>query len=369
MGLQEEITNNKQEIFTDSYPMSIGELVGLYKDEEIDIHPEFQRIFRWDDKQRTKLIESILLGIPIPSIFVNQRDDGVWDVIDGVQRLSTIFQFLGILKNEKGENVAPLKLLETEYLPSLKNKVWNDEDNPENSLTKAQQLDFKREKLFIQIVKKESDPKTKYDLFQRLNTLGSKLSDQEIRNCLLVMINPNFYRWLVEISSIKSFIDCISISDNQGSRGYDVELVLRFLVFKNSTDEELRKDFNIGDFITEKMKNIAQNPNFNFEEEKRVFEDTFNLLNEISDENIFRRYDDSKNRFLGKFLVSAFESIAVGIGSNINHWNSDNNKNILVEKIKSMWQVQSFRDNIGAGIGAYQRISKIIPFGKNHFQS
>jgi len=101
MALQEEINEKKKEISTDGYPMSIGELMSLYKEGELDIHPEFQRFFRWSIQQKSKLIESILLGIPIPSIFVSQRQDGIWDVVDGLQRLSTIFEFIGLLRDEK----------------------------------------------------------------------------------------------------------------------------------------------------------------------------------------------------------------------------------------------------------------------------
>ena len=85
MGLKEEITERRKEIVVDSYPMSIGEMMNLYKDSEIDVHPEFQRFYRWDEEQKTKLIESILLGIPIPPIFVFQKANGKWDVIDGQQ--------------------------------------------------------------------------------------------------------------------------------------------------------------------------------------------------------------------------------------------------------------------------------------------
>src|SRR5438093_6944280 len=99
--LQNEITERRRLISTDAYAMSIGELLNLYRDDELDVHPEFQRVFRWTDTQKTRLIESILLGIPIPPIFVAQRTDGVWDVVDGVQRLSTILQFIGELKDEK----------------------------------------------------------------------------------------------------------------------------------------------------------------------------------------------------------------------------------------------------------------------------
>ena len=90
MALSMEVDERRKEIRTDGYPMSISEWVSLYENDEIDIHPEFQRIYRWNDTQKTNLIESLLLGIPIPSIFVSQRKDGVWDVVDGLQRLSTI---------------------------------------------------------------------------------------------------------------------------------------------------------------------------------------------------------------------------------------------------------------------------------------
>ena len=93
----------RKDIRTDRYSMSIGEWVNLYTSNELDIHPEFQRFFRWSSEQKSKLVESLLLGIPIPQIFVSQREDGTWDVIDGLQRLSTVFELMGILRNEKKE--------------------------------------------------------------------------------------------------------------------------------------------------------------------------------------------------------------------------------------------------------------------------
>lgn len=119
MSLQDELKERSSKIFRESYQMSIGELINLYRDGEMDIHPEFQRVFRWSEYQKTKLIESIMLNIPIPSIFVSQNDDGVWDVIDGVQRLSTIFQFVGVFKDEDDNQLPPLTLRKTDYLPSF----------------------------------------------------------------------------------------------------------------------------------------------------------------------------------------------------------------------------------------------------------
>lgn len=193
MSLIEQINNKRKEIKTDGYPMSIGEWMSLYEKDELDIHPEFQRFYRWSETQKTSLIESILLGIPLPSVFVSQRPDGVWDVIDGLQRLSTIFQFIGILKGEDGRNVAPLTLQKTKYLPDLQDIKWNNEANPVKSLSKELQLLIKRSKINASIILKESDETAKYDLFQRLNTGGSELSPQEVRNCLLLMINKPFF--------------------------------------------------------------------------------------------------------------------------------------------------------------------------------
>ena len=99
--LQEQIDLKSKEIHTDSYPISIGEIISMYKDGDIDIHPEFQRFFRWTSLQKTMLIESILLNIPIPPIFVAQRKDGIWDIVDGLQRMSTILQFTGVLQDEQ----------------------------------------------------------------------------------------------------------------------------------------------------------------------------------------------------------------------------------------------------------------------------
>jgi len=228
MSLIDEVNQKRKEIRTDGYAISISEWVSLYDNKEIDIHPEFQRFYRWSDTQKTNLIESILLGIPIPPIFVSQRKDGVWDVVDGLQRLSTIYQFMGILKDENSINITPLRLEGTKYLPSLEGKEWNDPDDADNSFNQELRLLIKRAKIYVSIILKESDETAKYDLFQRLNTGGSTLSPQEVRNCMLVMINKDFYDWIKLLASYDKFQECISLSDRPLSESYDLELVLRF---------------------------------------------------------------------------------------------------------------------------------------------
>lgn len=361
-----EISRRSKEIQADSYPMSIGELMSIYRDNELDIHPEFQRVFRWTPLQKTKFIESILLGIPIPSIFVSQRDDGIWDVVDGVQRLSTIFQFTGILKGEENEPIAPNKLLGTEYLPSLEGISWDDKVNPSNSFPDNLRLDFKRQKLDIKIVKKESDPNTKYDLFERLNTLGSHLSDQEMRNCLLVMINPKFHSWLESLAKEESFKETTSLSDKLVDEKYDLELVLRFLIFSSAEDRELRGIGDVGDFITKKMRTMAMDQTYDMKRAGAFFSITFNAIYQALGPDCFRRSDGQKGR--GGFLVSVFEVIAVGLGSNIVRSRKPKPDIAgIKEAIPKLWKDATFESYSRSGRSATSRIPKLIHLGRSLF--
>lgn len=369
--LQREIDEKKKEIFTDGYPMSIGELSSLYTENELDIHPEFQRFFRWSILQKSKLIESILLGIPIPSIFVSQREDGVWDVVDGLQRLSTIFQFMGILRNEDGELIEPQALEAAEYLKSLEGKFWNKEDDPDNSFTSSQRITFKREKIDIKIVKKESHESVKFELFQRLNTLGSRLSDQEVRNCLLVLLNDRFYQWLREISNDDNFLNTLSLTERLMDEQYNMELALRFLIFKRIDPSEVRSTTDLGEYITNRMRELATSDNFEFDVEERDFRRTFELLNYALDENTFKRYDFGRQRFSGKFLISAYEAIAYGLGRCVHQYHDDELNEELRQSftdiVISIWNDENFQRRSGSGIPVTLRVPTIIPIGEEKF--
>src|ERR1700674_2198725 len=116
--LEKEIDDAKRLVRTDAYQMSVGELVNMYRDGELIINPDFQRLFRWELGQNSKLIESLLLGIPLPSIFVFERADATWELIDGLQRISTLLEFMGQLKDPStGHLKPPTALVATKYLP------------------------------------------------------------------------------------------------------------------------------------------------------------------------------------------------------------------------------------------------------------
>jgi len=362
MALKEEIEQKSKEIYTDSYKISFGELMSMYKDEEMNLHPDFQRLFRWSDFQKSRLIESILLGIPIPSIFVSQEETGKWDIVDGLQRLSTIFQFAGILKDDGGNLVTPLKLQKTKLLPSLEGVTWG---NMATSLS----LDIKRSKIDVQIVQKKSDNKLKYELFQRLNTLGSRLSDQELRNCLMIMTNKPFYEWVQNLSNDTNFLNTLSLSDKLLEEKYHMELVLRFLVFKNSTLQEIKSSNDISEFISEKTQEMALDSEFNLENERGIFLKVFKILNLTLEDDTFKKYYVESSSFKGKFLISSFEAITIGLSKSIEQWDEETDIGELKQKLINLWSEATFTENIGAGANFFSRIPQIMPFSEDFFKN
>lgn len=389
--LEKQIEQKRKEIYTDSYPMSIGEIINLYQDGELDIHPEFQRTYRWSITQKSRLIESILLGIPLPSFFVAQREDGVWDVVDGLQRLSTIFSFLGIYKDEDGKLQKPLKLMGTKYLPALENVYWDasiltaenieteDEELEDlgesvlhNFLPKKLQMAFKREKIDIKIIKKESDSNTKYELFQRLNTFGSSLSGQEVRNCMLIMMNPDIFKWLKELSEYQSFQESLTLTDRQIAEEYHVELVLRFFILKNTYPLTRSMLEDVGSFLTSEMINLfskdeTQKDKFDFNSEEKIFCKTFDLLNKALSENAFKRYENDK--YQGAFSLSIYEVLTLGLAFNLDEYDENDNKDLERIRNISMGLIRNdvFKQASGSGTRAAHRLPKFIELSKELF--
>lgn len=359
--LEEEIIKHKKEIHSDAYPMSIGEAVSLYQNGELEIHPEFQRVFRWSNEKKSKFIESILLGIPIPSFFVSQRDDGVWDLVDGLQRFSTILAFMGELKDENGEQLPALELSKGDYLESLAGVRWDDEEK----FTKPMKLSFRREKIDFKIIKKESTIDTKYELFKRINTGGAPLTDQEVRNCILLMINREFYLMLDELSKKYYFRNSISISDDKILEQYHIELVVRFFVFfiYIKADGQNERISNLTNFLDNKIYKLARSrPDFTYLQ--TLFENTFRLIDRVMGSDAFRKYYPKEQRHKGGFSIALFEAISIGVAKNIDSFSSDDR---LREAIENFSENEIFSQASGAGVRASTRILQTIPYAIQYF--
>jgi len=368
--LENEIKNAQRMVKTDAYQMSVGEIVSMYKDNELIINPDFQRLFRWEIGQKAKLIESMLLGIPIPSIFVFETDEAKWELIDGLQRISTILEFMGLLKNpDNTGELPPSSLVATKYLLSLSNVVWERSErvtdltvDDQVELAKPHQLAIRRARLGVEILKRPSDNNTKYDLFQRLNAGGTQANAQELRNCIVIMVDKSYFILLKELADIPDFREIISATDDQIERQRHVELATRFLVH-NYVQYDTKLD--VEEYIDEGIVKLAENGVQ--EEAKTCFTETFGVLKRCFGENALRRYDGSRHS--GRVGLAAFECIAVGVGKNIQLILAlPDPDNFVRQKISSFWNQPELEQFLSQGMRGTTRIQRTVPFGERWFR-
>lgn len=151
-----------------TYDLSVKELISMVNDNLINIAPEYQRQFRWDEERQSNLIESLFLGIPIPSLFTATNADGTWELIDGVQRVSTIIHFAG---TEEQRNKINLKNMKELKLQGLK-KLQDFNNHRFSDLPLDIQTKFKLTSMKVTTLSDKSDKDVRFDLFERLNKGG-----------------------------------------------------------------------------------------------------------------------------------------------------------------------------------------------------
>ncbi|HKO61026.1 MAG TPA: DUF262 domain-containing protein [Pyrinomonadaceae bacterium] len=368
--LEDEIENAQRLVKTDAYQMSIGEVVNMYKDDEFIINPDFQRLFRWDIGQKSKLIESLLLGIPLPSIFVFEKEDSKWELIDGLQRISTLLEFMGELKDpDTGQLEPPTALVATKYLPSLHKTVWEKSERvadfpvgDQNELSRPQQLAIKRSRLSVEILKRPSDNATKYDLFQRLNAGGTAANAQELRNCIIIMVNSQYAAFMRNLANTEAFLTVVAASEDQIEKQRHMEYVSRFLVL---TYVDYDGKLDVEEFIDEGVVQLAMANET--QQAGATFEATFDLLNQAYGGNSLRRFQYGDP--VGRVGLAAFEVIAVGIAKNILNIRSKANPVQYVrERIAEFWEadMQGF---FLPGLRGTVRLQRTVPFGTELFSS
>ena len=168
------------------------------------------------------------------------------------------------------------------------------------------------------------------------------------------------------LASYEPFQECIALSDRPLSESYDLELVLRFVIFSLIEEGELSTVGDVGVFITDKMSIIAAQEEFDKNMWSNLFRSTFDLLaSELSDSS-FKRYNASKEKFMGGFLLSQFEVVAFGIAYNIQQ-NAAISE--IPQKVSDIWSNAEYTDWSGSGITATRRLPRLIPFGREVFSN
>lgn len=333
---------------TRTLDFSFNELADMHEQGELVIQPEFQRMFRWSDGSQSRFIESLLLELPVPPIFLIERDDRVYELIDGLQRISSFLHFRGQLVVDD-ERWSPLILTDCDIVPELNGRTYEH-------LPRALEIKLKRSYIRAEILRKESDPRLRYYMFKRLNTGGERLSEQEIRNATIRLLSNDFNQFLMQLADNPDFIYCTdAISDNSRKRKLDQELVLRFFALKNNI---AAYKHDVSDFLTEYMEDVSDpetSTQFDYSAEKAVFEKTFVTVRKIADlldygPKVFGNVQKN-GQPRAQFSVYHYESIVVGLQSVISWIDVDDREQlqVLAAVVRDGKSDQEFLTNIGPG--------------------
>lgn len=208
---------NPDQIKVNAKQFSIKLITDMIQSGDIDLDPDFQRHFVWSSYQKSRLIESLLLRIPIPNLYFAEDNEGRLTVVDGLQRLTTIASFVN--------NEFPLNDLE--YLDEgVKGRYYEDKGN-KKGIDKKYYRWFNMTQLQVNVIDPSSPSKVKYDIFKRINTGGRALNNQEIRNCLSSVKVRTLLKSMVELDEFKSATD----GSLKSTRMADREMALRFILF------------------------------------------------------------------------------------------------------------------------------------------
>ena len=297
---------NPTEIHIAQRTSSLDNLVNRLKHGELDLSPDFQRKMGiWDDGAQSRLIESLLIRIPIPAFYFDATDDNKWLVIDGVQRLTALARFVideQILK-ERYRELEPLKLCELEFLMDFNGKTFNE-------LERTYQRRINETQVTVYTIEQGTPADVKYNIFKRINTGGLPLSDQEIRNALNA---GEATQLLAKLARSETFLK-VADSSIQDKRGLDQECILRFIAFTLSPDAEYKEYEKLGfdNFLRNTMDSLNKMPSDKRDKLEKKFKKAMEAAHQIFDKDVFR--SASRRRYRGEINMALFEVWSVSLG-------------------------------------------------------
>lgn len=337
--LLKQIKENRRKFRVDHFDIVISEYINKYNSNEIILDPPYQRKFRWDESKQSELIESILIGIPIPPIFVFSNSNFEWEIIDGVQRTNTLINFLSgnliitgcsILTEL---NKCDINTLPTQTINAIKNA-----------------------RIRVELVEDNADSYSQYLLFSRLNSNGEDLSGQELRNFLIYKLNSDFYSKLFDLRNNTSFLNLLKLSDNRIQKQEDVEYLLRFIIlhsldYSNLSNKNYKK---IDELLTKETELFLKNTNENYLLDLyQKFIDTFEFLDSILT-NGFKSYHARINSVVNTSVI------APAIAANLNYYQAQPKTKVL----KTIQEFYNTKDYIKITAQSYSPTKRFFELGK-----
>lgn len=341
---------NPNEIDVDISTVNLGSLIEQLENDEIDLQPDFQRVIDvWDNVKKSRLIESILLGLPLPSFYFSEDPvSQKLSIIDGLQRICAIRDFV----LEKSD---PLRLEGLQFLKTFEGFTFDQLARPEVKRIKAL-------KITMNTLRKSTPIEVKYIIFQRVNTAGEPLTPQEMRHALNQGPAAIFVKELAEMQSFK-------LATNHSiapKRMQDRDFINRFIAFFIGFDD-YQGDLDM--FLNEKMGELNKMSSDQREEIRAAFDKSMKCCYEIFGDDTFRkRYDISdKKKPISK---SVYDTLSVNIA-----WLSDADRERLLSKADAfrtemikLFNDTRFNNSISIATGQKRKVEQRFKMVKSLLQ-
>ncbi len=316
---------------------SVRNVLDMIDDKELELAPGFQRNRVWSRTTRSRLIESILLKIPLPAFYFAQDNDGTMKVVDGLQRLSTVHSFA-----REGDFV----LRGLEYLSSEEGKSFDE-------LPALWQRRFHQTQLIAHVIDPQTPPQVKYDIFKRINTGGTPLNTQEIRHALSGQRSRDFLRQCAESPE---FINAVGERFRNHIRMADREMVLRFCAFRMLGPEKYQRAMDpFLDSANSQLDDPRQVSDYDLDRLAKDFITAMELGHEIFGPNAFRKppvdgwYRSPVNRAL-------FESWSVTLAEAANERLDIDYEHVVSSLNSLMTKDYTYIDSITTSTGAPRKV-------------
>lgn len=328
-------------IRVDPKSFSLRNVLDMIDDGDLDLAPDFQRMRVWSPKQKSRLIESVLLRIPLPAFYFSSDKDGFMQVVDGVQRLSTIYDFV----RKKGFVLQHLEYLDKELggkdFSELEGTLWAKRVNSTQ--------------IIVNVIDPQTPTRVKFDIFKRINTGGTPLNAQEIRHC---MSGKRSRELLKRLTALASFDRATGEKLSGHLRMADRELALRWIAFyrlSNIADYGSDQITTLEDLLNSTAEQIDTDSSINIETIIEKFDDVMKLAYELFGKHAFRKWELSSEKRppLNRAL---FEAWSVGLSNYTNLDLIKKKEKIQYEFRKLCSDDSFFVNSISAGTGDPKKV-------------
>jgi Protein of unknown function DUF262. len=282
--------------------MTFRELITMYEEGDLE-KPEMQRKYVWDKNEASRFIDSILLGLPVPSIFLAKTDDEKRLIVDGYQRIMTVYDY--VKRGVFGGDGKSFSLSNSDII----NTRWRGKTFQE--LQPEEQRKIRNSPIHA-IVFEQKEPKHDtgmYQIFERINISGRSLKPQEIRNCVY---HGKFNKLLLELNKYEAWRNLFKNSE-EDSRMSDVELILRMFAFAYlpKQKESAQKQINLVKYLNIFMKRNGDLDVISENELQTQFQEILDFFNDVFDGNFFRngKKDDSGTIFSKKVNPTIVDAV------------------------------------------------------------